>query len=65
MAVTNLKWERTRKGLTQYDLADIVECNRSYISLLETQRETPSEELGKKLEAYFNKPISYLLKKVE
>lgn len=65
MLPTNLKIERLRRNLTQFDIADELGVNRSYVSLLETSREYPSEEVAKKLEDYFNKPISYLLKKID
>lgn len=65
MTVTNLKIERTKLGLTQWDVAQIVNCNRAYISMLETLKEEPSEEVARKLEKYFNKPINYLLKKFD
>lgn len=65
MAITNLQIERLKKGLTQWDIAQVIGCNRAYISMLENSREIPSEEVIKKLEDYFNKPIDYLLKKIE
>ena len=65
MAITNLQIERLRKGLTQWDIAQAIGCNRAYISMLENSREIPNEETSKKLENYFNKPINYLLKKIE
>lgn len=65
MAVTNLQIERLKKDLTQWDIAQAIGCNRAYISMLENSREIPSEEVVKKLEDYFNKPIDYLLKKIE
>lgn len=65
MAITNLQIERLKKGLTQWDIAQVIGCNRAYISMLENSREIPSEEVARKLEDYFNKPIDYLLKKIE
>ncbi len=65
MAVTNLQIERLKKELTQWDIAQVIGCNRAYISMLENSREIPSEEVARKLEEYFNKPIDYLLKKIE
>lgn len=65
MAVTNLQIERLKKGLTQWDIAQVIGCNRAYISMLENSREVPNEETAKKLEKFFDKPINYLLKKIE
>jgi len=38
----NIKLERVRKRLTQEDLAGLVGCDRSYISLIERGLQNPS-----------------------
>jgi len=38
----NIKLERVRKRLTQEDLAELVGCDRSYISLIERGLQAPS-----------------------
>ena len=38
----NIKLERVRKRLTQEDLAELVGCDRSYISLVERGKQNPS-----------------------
>lgn len=48
---TRLQIERTRKKLSQQELADKVGCNRSTISMIETGKIKPSYELAKKLES--------------
>lgn len=65
MILTYLKVERYKKNLTQNELAKELGVSRSYITAMETLRETPGEKVALKLEEYFNKPISHLLKKVE
>lgn len=65
MIPANLKVERVKRGMTQEQLAGELGISRSYVALIETNREVPGQELAAKMENYFNKPVDYLLRKVE
>ncbi len=65
MAVINFKVERVKRGLTQEQLAADLGVSRGYITLIETQRETPGMEFRSKIEDYFKLPSKHLLQTIQ
>ncbi len=65
MVPVNLRIERVKRNLSQAKMAKDLGINRSYVTFIELYGAKPGPSLAKKLERYFNKPIDYLLKKVE
>lgn len=57
----NLKNLRTKKGLTQTQLADRLWLNKSIISAYENEQRMPSLDVLVKLSYEFNVSIEYLL----
>ncbi len=55
--VTNLKIERIRSGMRQWELAGKVGIDTSKLSLIESGRLVPSEELKKAISKALNKPV--------
>jgi putative transcriptional regulator len=62
---TNLKHFRESKGLTQKELADIVEVRRETIVHLERNKYNPSLELALKISKIFKVPVESLFKLTE
>lgn len=56
-----LKRERVRMGMSQSDVAQAVECERSYLAYLEGGTKQPSWDLLTRLAALFNLPPKALL----
>jgi len=56
-----LKQLRTTKGLTQNDLAAVLEVNRATVSGYETGGVYPSVEILKKISEFFNVSADYLI----
>lgn len=60
----NLKAERYRKGVTQSELAEVVDVSESTISLLERGLQTPSIFLVYDIAKFFDIDINDLLKNI-
>lgn len=60
----NLKAERYRKGVTQSELAEVVDVSESTISLLERGLQTPSIFLVYDISKFFGIDINDLLKNI-
>lgn len=56
-----LKQLRTKKGIKQSELAEILHLRQSSISDYENNRSTPNPETIKKIAEYFNVSANYLL----
>lgn len=56
----HIKEERTKKQLTQVDLAEMVNVSRQTIISIETGRYTPSVTLGIKLATVLGKRVEVL-----
>jgi transcriptional regulator with XRE-family HTH domain len=56
-----IKFIRTKKNISQQELADILNVNRSAISLYETNRKSPSRENTYKIATALGVSIDYLL----
>ena len=59
---TNLKQVRESKGMTQKELADILEIRRETIVHLERNKYNPSLELALKISKVFQLPVESLFK---
>lgn len=58
--MNRLKKERRNAGLTQKELGELVGITKDYVSILETEKQTPSLALARELSLLFNKSIEYL-----
>ena len=56
-----LKELRQEKGLTQSQLATILDCNQSMITRWEKQECEPTESVIRKVSVYFNISADYLI----
>lgn len=56
----NIKIERTKLGLTQQELADLLLVSRQTINSIETNRYIPSTVLALKLAKYLNLNVELL-----
>src|SRR5690554_2966220 len=56
-----LKSLREKEGLTQQELADILQITRSALSLYETNKREPDNETMKKFADHFDVTTDYLL----
>ena len=56
----NLKYYRKKKGLTQEQLAELVNCNPKYISEIESRNKFPSAEVIDALALALEVPVSQL-----
>ncbi len=57
----NLKFYRDKSGLTQEEVAEIVEVSKDYISMLERYIRKPGRELAKKLADLYGTTVDALL----
>lgn len=60
-----IKFLRTEKGLTQTELAKILNIARSTLSQYESNQRTPSDDMKLKLSSIFNVSIDYLIGKTD
>jgi transcriptional regulator with XRE-family HTH domain len=63
--MTRLKFERTRRGLSQYSLGRVAKISQPDIGLIETGRLSPSAEQLARLAAVFGLPADVILRPVE
>lgn len=64
MLLTYMTVERKKQGLTQKQLANILGISEPYVCMLEKKKETPGQNLEKRLENFFNKSINYLMTEI-
>lgn len=57
MNKNNLKEYRKKKGITQIELANILEITNDYLSSIERGKSTPGFKLAKKIADYFGTTI--------
>ena len=60
-----IKLLRTEKGLTQTELAKVLNVARSTLSQYESNQRTPSDDMKLKLSNIFNVSVYYLLGKTD
>ncbi len=57
-----LKIKRWERGIKQYELAILLGCSSTYLSMVENGRVEPTEKFKTKVAEIFNAPVDQLFK---
>lgn len=60
VTVFNGRWVKAARkalGMTQKELGDDIECSSNYISMIETNKVDPSEEIRERIRSYLVKKL--------
>lgn len=59
-----LKIKRWERGIKQYELAILLGCSSTYLSMVENGRVEPTEKFKTKVAEIFNAPVDHLFKPI-
>ena len=59
-----LKIKRWERGIKQYELAILLGCSSTYLSMVENGRVEPTEKFKTKVAEIFNAPVDQLFKPI-
>ena len=59
-----LKIKRWERGIKQYELAILMGCSSTYLSMVENGRVEPTEKFKSKVAEIFNAPVEQLFKPI-